>query len=720
MTAPDEGAKPAPTPPPVPQVAEQAQDTAGKPAEKAEPQASPQESTSKSVGRDIAAAAANPGTTRTRAAQRDQAKRNLDGSIAFDGDIMFVGDAITGGQHIYYQATTTGRRVRATKLTETHLDPFVNTYVWPVALRDRPLNGTVTILRGPAGSGRRATGYSMLNHPDRRTTMLLDPQTVLEDLTSGAFREPAGFLLDANDGAGVTGFELQRLDGELSSQGCVLVIIVSDQFRPTETTLTDRIIDIDERPDPRSVIRSHLVWHGRQLPDAAKLLDGRADELLALVPAAAASLSDYAMLGKLLADTAGDIDLVRRRLAMRGDEDLSNWFESLPDLYTRCFAIALAVLSSLPHQAIVDAARALEALLDPKDERERRSEPPRPFEFSRTKTLERVRASVVERAVSTLHGLTPAETVTFLDPSYPGRLLRNVWREHDHVRRALVNWLRHLGQHTSYAVRTAAATAAGELAVTSFDYLRGTVLLPWAKQDVGVCRESAATALARPAAEPGELRATVTTLVKDWAHSEDPELAATAALSCGTALGSQDLETALSLLDDLIVQEEDTVVLAVCMSLAEWVGGTDAVLCKRGIEAMHGWAGDRDLDKRTGGELAFLWVAADLVTEGDPWPTMLRLATEDATIAAQVVTMWSTALVNPELSELARQVLATWAETVEPDNTSINAFVDLCTRTGSRARSVIKHQAKGWSRKDSEQDCPRTAAAVQNALNAVT
>jgi hypothetical protein len=730
MTAPDDGAKPAakptppppsaPTPPSAAPAADSPQEQPGKPAEKGEPQAGSQESTSKTVGRDIAAAAANPGTTRARTAQRDRAKRNLDGGMAFDGGTTLHGDAVVGGKHIYYQTTASGRQVRVTRLSDAYLDSYVDTFVWPEGRRVRPATGPVTIVRGPSGSGRQAAGLTMLNRPDRRTTMLLNPETLLEDLTKEGFREPAGFLLDARDGDGVTPFELHRLDRELRDHECVLIIVVSDRFRPTDTTLTDRIVDLAERPDPCSVIRAHLVWHGRALPNAPKLLDGRADKLLAMVPAAAATLTDYAVLGKLLADTAGDLDLIRRRLTMRGDEDFNNWFENLPDLYTRCFAIALAVLNSLPHQAVVDAARAFEEILDPKDEREKRTEAPTPFRISRTKMLELVRASVVERVVSTRHGWTPAEVAAYLDPSYPGRLLRYVWQEHDYVRRALVGWLRLLGQHVSDSVRVAAATAAGNLAAMSFDYLRGTVLLPWAEHDVDLCRESAAIALEAPAAAQAELRATVTAMVTDWALSDNIALAATAARSCGTALGGHDIDAAQSLLDDLIVREESDIVVAACISLAEWVGGTDPVLCKRGVDAMHGWANDRDPNKRTGGELAFLMVAADLITDDDPWPTMLRLATEDATIAAQVVTTWSSALVNPELSELARQVLATWAETVEPDDAAISAFVDLCTRAGSRARFVIEHQAKSWSRTDSELDCRRASAAVLNALNAVT
>jgi hypothetical protein len=275
--------------------------------------------------------------------------------------------------------------------------------------------------------------------------------------------------------------------------------------------------------------------------------------------------------------------------------------------------------------------------------------------------------------------------------------------------------LKHLGQHRSDSVRIAAAIAVGNLAVKSFDYLHSTVLLPWATHKVDLCRESAAIALDAPAASDPELRATVTALVTEWSASADPALAATAARACGTTLGSQDLDAALSLLDDLIVREEGAVVWAACVSLAEWVSGQDAVLRNRGISAMHGWAGDRDPDKRTGGQLAFLLVAGDLIAEDDPWPTLLRLATTDATIAAQVVTMWSTALVNPELSETARHVLGTWASTVDKDSAATTAFVDLYSRVGSRAQAVIRHQAKGWLSKESEQHSPRTAAAVLNA-----
>jgi hypothetical protein len=345
----------------------------------------------------------------------------------------------------------------------------------------------------------------------------------------------------------------------------------------------------------------------------------------------------------------------------------------------------------------------------------KRSEPATPFRMGRRRLLDEVRASVAMRMIETRHGETPAEVATFVDPSYPRRLLNYVWQEHDHVRGPLLEWLKRLGEHGSDAVRIAAATATGVLAVTSFDFVRARVLLAWATHEYEVCRESAAIALDGPANDD-VLGRTVNGLVAEWARDDRIELVATAARACGVALGKQDPEKALALLDEMIVVEDLAIIRAYCMSLAEWVGGDDVVLRGRGVAAVHEWSCDRaDPDKRTAGQLAFLWMAMDLITEDDPWPALLKFAVTDGTMAQRVVALWSSVLVNPELSEQARRVLAEWADTVNPDTVAITAFVDMCGRMGSRSRAVIRHQARNWLRTDTDKHCPNTAAAVLNA-----
>jgi hypothetical protein len=697
----NDGAKAAPEPAPGGDKSDNATGDAGAP---------------EATGRGVAAAAASPGGTRARNAQRDSARRNLDGGVSFDGTTTLTGDTVLGGKHIYYQATSTRREFRGFALSKQHIETELGTYVRPKMSRERHPHDRVTILRGTPGSGRNTTALSMLNEPSRRVTIRLDPRTVLEALDADRLENAAGYVLDGSDGDEVTAFELQRVDSELHSCQARLVIVVSDRFRPVDPVLADRVIDVTDRADPLAVVRAHLHWHGsrRGVAKMASLLD-EPDTVLALLPETARSVGDYAQLGRLLVDSDGDLDVVRRRLDMRNLQDFEKWFDDLPTLYAQCFAIALSVLNSLPHQAVAETARALELLLDPKDEREKRAEAPKPFQTGRKRLLEQVRAAVATRTVETRHGTTPAEVVTYLDATYPPRLLRYVWQEHDEVRGPLVEWLNWLGKHGSDAVRVAGAIATGLLAVASFDFVRSKVLLAWALHEYEVCRESAAIALEAPAADD-TLRATVTGLITEWARSDNTELAATAARSCGAALGGKDTETALSLLDELIVEDNAAILGATCVSLAEWVGGDDVVLRNRGLTAIHDWSVDRDPEKRTAGQLVFLWVAMDLITEDDPWPAVLKFACEDGTIAQRVVALWSAALVNPELSEFARRVLATWADTVNDDNAALTAFVDLCARTGNRSRAVINHQARNWLRADADQHCPRTAAAVLNAM----
>lgn len=659
-----------------------------------------------SGGRGAAAATASPGGTRARNAQRDSARRNLDGGISYDGHTTLHGDTFQGNNTVIYQATATQRELRATRLRDPDVDTVLGTYV---GTKPRA-RGTVVLLRGPAGSGRYATALTMLNEPRRRPTMRLDPKTVLAALTTDRLADAAGYVFEGGDGAGLTAFEVQRLDGDLHERGCVLVVTVSDRFTPTDSVLANRVVDMPVPPEPAAVLRAHLNWHGSaQELRLAHLLDD--PEVLALLRETARRMEDCASFADAIVRAKGDLDLARRRLELRDSHDFEKWFDELPDLYTKCFSIALAVLNSLPHPAVAEAASALELLLDPIEERQKRSERATPFTTGRSRLLTEVRATVAQGTIETRHGETPAEVVAFVDDKYPLRLLNYVWQEHDNARGPLLDWLKILGEHGSDAVRVAAATATGVLAVASFDFVRARVLFGWAAHEHEWCRDSAALGLELPAGDAALTR-TVKELVTTWARAESSELAATAARACGVALAAQDADAALQVLDELIVAEDLSVMVSCCVSLAEWAGGEDAVLRNRGVAAMHDWSVDRDPEKRTAGQFAFLWVAMDLTADDDPWPVLLRHAVADGAVARDVVALWSAALVNPELSEFARRVLATWADTVNSDEAAVTAFVDMCGRTGNRSRAVIRHQARGWLRTDGDTHCPRTAAAV--------
>jgi hypothetical protein len=717
----DDGGKPSPQPAANPGAKPSQKESAPggdqgeKPADSTESGADAAEPTGGAAGRGHAAAAASPGGTRARNAQRDSARRNLEGGVSYDGTTTQHGDTVLGTKHVYYQATADRLEMRATVCPASEIDRCLGTHVRTVDWTELTRTDAVLLLRGTNGSGRNATALVLLNEVSPRETLRLDPKTRLEALASDRFNQGAGYVLDGGDGTGLTAFEVQRLEGELHDRKCRLIVTVSDRFRPADPVLTDHIVDLTARPAPIAVVRAHVDWHtgARGRPPMTALLDQSEREILDLLPQTAQGLGHYATLAELLVTADGDLELVGRRLAMRDSDDFEEWFDSLGDLYTQCFAIALSVLNSLPHQAVAEAAHALELYLDPKEERQKRSEAAKPFTTGRRRLLEKVRATVAKRMIETRHGETPAEVVTFIDPGYPRRLLAYVWQEHDEARGPLMEWLQLLGAHGSDAVRVAAAIATGHLAVASFDFVRARVLVAWALDEHQACHDSAAIALEAPAGH-ADLGKTVTGLVTAWARSGEPELAATAARSCGVALGGQDPDAALKLLDELVVGDE-AAILATCESLAEWAAGDDVVLRNRGITAVYDWSVDRDPEKRTAGQLAFLWMAMDLVNEDDPWPALLRFAAEDGTIAHRVVALWSSALVNPELSDFARRVLATWADTVNADNAAISAFVDLCGRTGNRSRAVIKHQAKGWLRTDAEKHCPRTASAVLNA-----
>lgn len=692
----------------------------------AEPEAAPRNA--ESVGAGISSAAANPGNTASRSDQVRQAR------LSFTADTQFR-DAIAGDQHQYHfhAAHTTTTALGTHQLSDEGLREIVGTFVTPKGLG--VVNTKVVVLRAQAGHGKMALGVWMLvSRAKFGKVFRLGPDTDLRTLAVGGLTGNAGYVLDdltSQAASAITSFDLDRLDAEFGRTGGQLIITV----RP-ETQFTDDInryvLDVTARPQPRDVLERHLAWRMKTPGRAAGLLArpdvGRliADELPATAP-----LRKAADLARLMAE-AGDqpeqlVALVRRRLTTFDQNDFTTWFDGLTDLYLKCFAISLSIFNGLPYETVADAGLLLLKKFDVASgtavATKAVPEAADPFGDSRGTRLHKLRAQVGRAQVQTVYGRVTAEVVRYTDTSFPARVLRHVWQEHDRARNGLITWLRDLGGHQSQTVRIRAATAVGVLTTFAYDHMRYEVLTRWASSNDVQRREAAAVALVGPAEDVDQgLRTAVRGLVDAWSYGSENQRA-TAARAYGTAIGMKDLHTSLTALERIAIDENNDdfdVVEAVCESLTELIGYGGGEARGKVLQLIRKWATGRKPLNRVVAHLAFMYMAADLVTkrpDGITWPSLLWLAYDHREHHQVIADLWASSLSSGNYS-LALTVLDEWAGHVEKDAVARRVFVGLMRTACSQHRVPLRlrGRAQKWLQPDSGTQARTTAVELLAVL----
>ncbi|MDT7787574.1 MAG: hypothetical protein QOF58_5993 [Pseudonocardiales bacterium] len=696
------------------------------PAATATPEPETPARNAESVGAGISSAAANPGTTASRSDQVRQARQSFAAATQFR-------DAIAGDQYHFYAASTTTTVLGTHQLSDEGLREIVDTFVTPQGLGS--VDTKVVVLRAAAGYGKLALAVWLLaNRSGFGKVFRLGPDADLRKLAVDGLTKASGYVLDdlsSQAASALTSFDLDRLDAELGRAGAQLIITV----RP-ETQFTDDInryvLDVAARPLPREVLDRHLVWRLKTTSRAAELL-ARPDvvQLVADELPATAPLRKAADLARLIGEVSGRpeqlVTLVRQRLTRFGQNDFTTWFDGLDDLYLKCFAISLGIFNGLPYETVADAGLLLLKKFDVASgtavATKAVPEAADPFGDSRGTRLHKLRAQVGRAEVQTVYGKVTAEVVRYTDTSFPARVLRHVWQEHDRARNGLITWLRDLGGHQSQTVRIRAATAVGVLTTFAYDHMRYEVLTRWASSNDVYRREAAAVALVGPAEDDDQgLRAAVRSLVDDWSWGNGNQRA-TAARAYGTEIGLKSLDTSLTSLERIAIDENNDdfdVVQAVCESLTELVeyGGTTAA--GRVLDLIRKWAASRKPLNHVVAHLAFMYMAADLVTrrpDGVMWPSLLWFSYDHREHHQVIAELWARSLGSVD-HPLALTVLDEWAEYVEKDSTARQVFVGLMRTacTNNRVPYRLRGRAQKWLKPDSGTKARTTAAELLAVL----
>ncbi|MEU6811306.1 hypothetical protein ABZ920_20400, partial [Streptomyces sp. NPDC046831] len=553
--------------------------------------------------------------TRGAAGERLDAERDAVNGLRVSAAQVFGGDSYV------FQFGATDARPRSYRLTAEDLDETREAFVPPKGfdtVARRVTARTVTVLRGPAGSGKEAMARAALHRAGHRVVLLLDPDTALTLVDGKNLLPGAGYLLPDLPQRGadaLNGFELHRIDAELRAADCRLVLTAQAAVQFTDPRVRPALTDAPAAPDPSAIAGRHLRWRlGTAGAARARRLLVRQDvaRLLRAELAAGTTAGAAADLGRDLAEAAaaaGDEDVVARvraRKRLHGERAVAHWLHDMADLAEQCLAIGVAVFGGEAYETVATLSRDLEERLQVAESPDN---PVRPrgtkLTGTRTARLDAVRAALVESEVATRHGGARGKVVRFRDPGTARRLLDHVWGEYDEIRDALPRWLRDAAARGLPTVGVRAAVGAGMLARHSFETVRARILRPWAADKDPELRDAAAIALGVAARESGHALAAYN-LVMAWsAESRCPELQATAVRAWRVVFEHDGDERAWGWLHRLAGVEHVAVVEALCRSLTEYMALDDGRYRADALDLLDQWAvsGVHDPQRRSLGEL---------------------------------------------------------------------------------------------------------------------
>ncbi len=735
---PSPAAEPKPAAPGKPEASPDAPREKGSDADK-DAGAAPPDPAEKAEGL-IAGKAPPPGESRDDAEQRREARsewRHAGGgdNVAGDKNINYFTVAGLHNTRIRLHAVADEERERAEFFFV--ISPGAERVA--AAVRQFP----VTVVRGLPGSGRTTAALRALAASDPQKIHNLEPRTRLSDVSVSQLPDHCRALLlseeaDERPAPPPTRFDLDELAAELLEREMQLVMSVNVAARLPAYGSLVAVVDFGDPPAAVDVLAANLRF---QLgPD----FDSRGPELLEH-PELPALLERYLGPGSRLAKahelaeclvrcpqgTPSLLVVVGQQMDARGEDDLANWFAELPDMRTRCMAIALAVLERQAHETVSDAAADLLRELDPRGvDRERRERPADPFGLSRRDELQLLGARSEVAEQWTRFGTIDLEVVRYHRERFGPRLFLHVWDEYRSIRRPLITWLESLGSYAAAGIRERAATAVGTLAGQVLDHIYRVLLYEWASSDNRYQQQAAATALVIAGQEP-RMRPVVRALVSEWEKDDNLHRRCTAIRVYGVGVardrssegGGQrslvDDDEALPALTRVTaaagrkppeeLDETFAVLNVVARSMSDLIMEDSRRFFGPVVDLLYDWGILNEDGLNFAARFIFLVMARDVVTEVDgcdrPWPTMLRLTMADEDRRYKVTWLWWSALTT-NVWKPARWVLGQWAEKCNGDEAARLEMKQLLFDVVSgddadrRIRGALAKSAKEWAGKD--------------------
>lgn len=660
--------------------------------------------------------------------------------------VKVAGDLVGGGKLVVALGDAEPAPLQA--LSSWISEPVRHAFVAPDGWDDvhaAAAGRRVVVLRAEPGHGKAAAAIRLLQSPPDRRLFNLDRNVDLRRLghwldSDAKGDDPlprsAGFLLCEPLAWGlVPAWVLQQLETSLESIDARLVLTITTESTLSDPELTSYVVPLPAPCAQSDVLAAHLAWSlDKPLAVAESLLaNPELAEVTVRVFSADRSMKAAADLAVMIGQEVdgGTVNLARleRRWAERATEDFEIWFGGLPDVPTRCLAIALAVLNGLPYEMVVYAAYLLAERLDGPPEGTDGADPKPPwrdpFGVTRGELLRRLRARVRTKTVRGRFGDTPAEVIEYAGGDYASSVLTHVWREY-RIHLALLSWLRDLAGNSSEDVRIWTATALGVLAKQAFDYVYRVALAPMGMHERFWMRDVAANALAVPAGDP-HMRPLIESVVAGWYANENNHIGqATAARTWGTALGIHDPHRALNVLERLTAIDDRRVAQGIGDGLADLLLADEKANATLVLGRVSSWM--RDAPRALSGTFVFLWLAENLtaepisVTPTGTWPMLLLLADQRVELRANLVGMWHQVIRSGLLADTTARVLARWADLAEADSDVRSALARMLASlpgTVGLADPVelgVRSHLMQWRAPDNLQPKTLTAYAVEAEL----
>ena len=640
------------------------------------------------------------------------------------------------------------------EITPLVSDPVRPAFVAPEnwgKTRDTARGRRLIILRGEPGHGRAAAALRLLLQPSHRPIFDLDrdvdlhqlPQWLDDDVTGDTplpLRD--GFALcEPSGGADLAGWMLHQLTGALARRDARMVVTVGIDRALDDDVVRDYVVTLG-RPQPHAVIlASHLRWRLGRRPDAGAnaadriLADAATREIIrgAVTDDAPVKLvADLAvMIDQEFDGAAVDLDRLAERVAERWAGDFDIWFGALPDVRSRSFAIALAVLNGLPYDDVVRAARLLADRLDgpPQvvtDGTPMLWQPWRdPFADARHKRLRLLCARTRQIMILGDFGYTAIEIVEYIDGGRPETVLEHVWHEYQ-LHRSLLDWLRDaLSGDPSEGVRIWAGTALGRFATYAFDLVHGTALQALAVDADRRRRDVVAYALRLPARDARLLPLVRRLANRLHGNPAAPLGQATSARLHAVALGPLDVDPVLEKLDRLAILDDHRIAWSIADSLADLIVQDEDVNAPLVLHRIADWLGDRRRNRVA--QWAFHLLAQSLRTDVETkayaqwmvWPGLLLLADQRSELRPLLIGIWDRVLNTgtfPDRVEATIDNWASWAESYSEVRTAFARLLTAIAGTSPRTRALVLRHVARWTEPENLFPMRATADAVKHSL----
>lgn len=652
--------------------------------------------------------------------------------VVIVGDRLEFNAPVTGGDYSAAGGRTTPH---LEAVTDRSVAELADVYVAPVdfARAREPFanNHRLLLLGSRARWGNTATAIRLLgDFPTVYQLRFADDLAALpvEDLPTGS-----GYLLDAIDGRALVTVRLQdleTLEDRLARSGSRLVVI-TDAERAVEHGSRPMWRTLAAPPSAYDVVLRHLRRRMGSADRAVASVDGSG--LIEELRGTTADTFDIHRLVELASDLAavaqGHCTLAEAmdRFANQATRAVEQWIDDeVTDRGDLALVLSLAVLDGMPYDAISRWATDLERRWTAEDPVGSATEPSSRRRNRRSR-LAAARARLTTETWRTRYGPARLEIASFVNDSYPQRVLRHYWHEYDFDRQLILDWLCAVADDVEVRVGTRAAIAVGYLGTFAFDTVRRDVIVPWVGSGKGDERELAVAALALPARSP-DTAARAIRLVGEWSRRTSAAARMTAARALGGSVGPVLSGGPDNELTRLAKGADGRLATALGDSIAELIVEAELPRQVELLGLLDAWSTEGRNGRQLAGVLGFLEVAWALWTKVDDksWPTLLWLVEcgrEDhdngsARRAREIVAaLWGRALVAPGADNGLRIVLGSWADAAQRDPDLRPAFVGLfaeAARTPRQAALLSRHADRLRTRKPAAPDIARKLLDVLN------